>query len=67
MPSIYHSHFHLTRHVDAFLDFEGYAFVKFSNREMALAAIKGLNRSFTMRVKLIYFRYILLYPLSNAT
>ncbi|QCD98302.1 CUG-BP- and ETR3-like factor [Vigna unguiculata] len=27
----------------------GYAFVKFSNREMALAAIKGLNRTFTMR------------------
>ncbi|XP_057439211.1 flowering time control protein FCA-like [Lotus japonicus] len=27
----------------------GYAFVKFSNREMALAAIKGLNRTYTMR------------------
>uniref|UniRef100_A0A0R0F2D9 Flowering time control protein FCA n=1 Tax=Glycine max TaxID=3847 RepID=A0A0R0F2D9_SOYBN len=27
----------------------GYAFVKFSNREMALAAIKGLNKTFTMR------------------
>ncbi|XP_027349436.1 flowering time control protein FCA, partial [Abrus precatorius] len=27
----------------------GYAFVKFSNREMALAAIKGLNKAFTMR------------------
>ncbi|KAL5060710.1 hypothetical protein RYX36_032314 [Vicia faba] len=27
----------------------GYGFVKFSNREMALAAIKGLNRTFTMR------------------
>ncbi|RDX80168.1 Flowering time control protein FCA, partial [Mucuna pruriens] len=32
----------------------GYAFVKFSNREMASAAIKGLNRIFTMRVKLFY-------------
>lgn len=31
------------------LQTRGYAFVKFSNREMALAAIKGLNRSFTMR------------------
>ena len=47
-------HFNLTCYVDAFLDFEGYAFVKFSNREMALAAIKGLNKTFTMRVKLIY-------------
>ncbi|CAL5194542.1 unnamed protein product [Lathyrus oleraceus] len=27
----------------------GYGFVRFSNREMALAAIKGLNRTFTMR------------------
>lgn len=47
-------HFNLSCHVDAFFDFEGYAFVKFSNREMALAAIKGLNKTFTMRVKLIY-------------
>ncbi|KAK2364788.1 flowering time control protein FCA [Trifolium repens] len=27
----------------------GYCFVKFSSKEMALAAIKGLNRTFTMR------------------
>ena len=47
-------HFNLTCPVDAFLDFEGYAFVKFSNREMALATITRLNKTFMMRVKLIY-------------
>lgn len=41
-------------HVGAFLDFQGYGFVKFYNREMALAAIKGLDRTFTMRVMLIF-------------
>jgi hypothetical protein len=41
-------------YVGAFLDFQGYCFVKFSSKEMALAAIKGLNRTFTMRVILIY-------------
>jgi hypothetical protein len=41
-------------YVGAFLDFQGYCFVKFSSKEMALAAIKGLNRTFTMRVMLIY-------------
>ncbi|KAL1350896.1 hypothetical protein HN51_014871 [Arachis hypogaea] len=34
---------------DVYLHNRGYAFVKFSNREMALAAIKGLNNTFTMR------------------
>lgn len=38
----------------AFLVFQGYGFVRFSNIEMALAAIKGLNGTFTMRVRLIY-------------
>lgn len=41
---------------------EGCGFVKFSHREMALAAIKALNGTYTMRVKLIYHidRYELL-------
>jgi hypothetical protein len=30
---------------------EGCAFVKFAHRDMALAAIKGLNGTLTMRVK----------------
>ncbi|MED6195052.1 hypothetical protein PIB30_034384 [Stylosanthes scabra] len=34
---------------DVFLHSRGYAFVKFSNREMAMAAIKGLNNTFTMK------------------
>lgn len=34
--------------------FEGCGFVQFSHRDMALAAIKGLNGIFTMSVKFIY-------------
>jgi hypothetical protein len=35
-----------------FFCFEGSGFVKFSHRDMALAAIKALNGTFMMRVKL---------------
>lgn len=38
-----------------FMLFEGCGFVKFSHKEMALAAIKALNGNYTMRVKLIYY------------
>lgn len=45
--------FHLCSEIDP-VPFEGCAFVQFSHREMALAAISGLNGTFTMRVKCIY-------------
>lgn len=49
MSPIYYSWFSFSPNLSCGCIFLGYAFVKFSNREMALAAIKGLNRTFTMR------------------
>jgi RNA recognition motif-containing protein len=47
-----------------FFCFEGSGFVKFSHRDMALAAIKALNGTFMMRVKLIC--YLDMYPFSDC-
>lgn len=45
---------------------EGFAFVQFSNRDMAIAAIKALNGTYVMRVRAYLVHSKLEYSLLNS-